>query len=95
MSTARRVLLVDLIVSEHMMIEVLASGRVSDTPDVPIFVNVRADGAGLEIADGCHRVAAAVRAGALDILVDIDSVPDDEPYRPPFYRFNNSYGTGH
>lgn len=77
-----------LVTTVDAMTETLASGRVSDTPDAPLWVKARPDLPGLwEIADGHHRVAAAIRAGRATILADLDPIPDDEPYEPPFYDF--------
>lgn len=88
--TARgvHVALVDLVATAEAMAEVLASGRCSDTPDEPVWLKARDDMPGRwEIADGHHRVAAAIRAGATTVLADLDPVPDDELYEPPFHDF--------
>lgn len=83
----RMVNLTDLVARDKDMRSVLDSGRVSDTPDVPVWLRVRSDGPGLEIADGYHRVAQALRDGRSAILADIDPVPDDEPLVGPFFDF--------
>lgn len=70
------------------MEEVLGSGRRSDTPDLPILVNARADMPGyFEIADGHHRVAEAIRKDRASIAAVIDPQPDTEPYDEPFFDF--------
>lgn len=78
----------DLVTSEVAMVEVLQSGRVSDTPEEPISVCVRVDAPGFfEVSDGHHRIAAALRADLRDIRAYVRAEPDDEPYMPPFYVF--------
>lgn len=70
------------------MRETLSSGRESETPDEPVWLRARADmPEHFEIADGHHRVAAAIRAGRTHVAADLDRVPDDEPLQPPFYDF--------
>lgn len=74
--------------------EVLSSGRVSDTPDEPIFLCGREDAPDrFELCDGHHRVAAMLRAGAnadTEVIADIDSGFDDEPLEPPFFDFGEA-----
>ncbi|MFZ2528465.1 MAG: ParB N-terminal domain-containing protein [Rhodococcus sp. (in: high G+C Gram-positive bacteria)] len=78
------------------MAAVLASGRVSDTPDEPILLRACADQPGrFEVADGHHRIAAALRAGRHEINAYIDPVPDGEPHQPPFYPFPNRHRAPH
>lgn len=77
-----------LIVTDGAMREVLASGRVSDTPDEPVLVRASEEFPGLwEVADGHHRVAHALRAGQVTVTALLDLIPDDEPYTRPFYDF--------
>ena len=90
----RSVDLTELITTHAAMTEVLASGRTSDTPDQPVWLKIRGDGAGLEIADGHHRVADALRRGERSIAADVDPVPDDEPYLPPFFDFRQAIRSG-
>lgn len=69
------------------MQDVLTSGRVSDTPYAPVTLTAREDLPGhWEIADGHHRVAAAIRDGYTVIVADLDSCPDEEPYEPSVLR---------
>lgn len=82
-----RVPLTSLITTEDAMRDTLASGRCSETPDEPSLLNVRDDGLGFEIADGHHRIAAAIRRGEDAISAEIDLQPDPDPYQPPFYDF--------
>lgn len=80
-----------LLTEDATMRAVLDSGVPSDTPDEPVWLKARPDLPGRwEIADGHHRVAQAIREGRTVILADLDPIPDDEPYEPPFYDF-----TGH
>lgn len=77
-----------ILATRAAMDEVIVSERLSETPDAPIFVKARQDMPGLwELADGHHRVAAALRQGRLTIEADCDPQPDDEPLSPPFYLF--------
>lgn len=77
-----------IVTSHAAMVEALTCDRESETPDEPVWLRVRADVPGrYEIADGHHRVAAALRAGHTTVLADIDLVPDDEPYQAPFFDF--------
>ena len=85
----RRMLsLTELIASDQDMREVLQNGRRSETPNEAIWVRARADGRGLEISDGHHRVAEAIRAGRRRVKADVDADPDDEPLCEPFYDFS-------
>lgn len=87
--TTRTLPLTALIVEQDAMVSVLESGRISDTPDEPIYVCARVDMPGrYEISDGLHRVAAAIRAGRSEIRADVNPDPDDEPYEKPFYDFS-------
>jgi hypothetical protein len=80
--------LTDLLTTQAAMTDTLESGRISDTPADPILVKARDDLPGMwEIADGHHRVAAAMRAGQLTVRAHLDRVPDDEPLEPPFFDF--------
>lgn len=91
----RQVPLTDLIARDDDMREVLSSGRVSRTPDEPVYLKARSDMPGkYEIADGHHRVADAIRSGRGHVEADIDDVPDDEPLDPPFYDFSSHYRLG-
>lgn len=77
-----------LITTRAAMTEVLASGRTSDTPHDPIWLNASAAHPGMwEIADGHHRVARALRVGAATVPALLDPVPDEEPYEEPYYYF--------
>lgn len=76
-----------LVTPSAVMSEVIRSGRESDTPDEPVLLRARGDGEGYEIADGHHRVAGAVKRGDSHVVADVDDVPDDEPYEPPFHDF--------
>lgn len=85
----RLVPLTALVTTHDCMQAVLDAGVCSETPDEPIWVRVRDDVVGrYEIADGHHRVGAALRAGHTHLWADIDIVPDDEPYEAPFYDFS-------
>ena len=77
------------LIAEHAaMEETLASGRISETPEEPVYVKARPDLSGKwEIADGHHRVAAAIRGKLPSVAVLMDQLPDDEPYDEPFYPF--------
>jgi len=87
-----RLPLTDLITSHDNMREVLSSGRVSDTPDDPIYVMPRHDMPGkYEIADGHHRAADALRRGLTHLDALVDNIPDDEPYEAPFFNFGGEY----
>jgi hypothetical protein len=71
------------------MWEVLSSGRVSLTPDEPLFLTARAGRPGFfEISDGHHRVASGLRQGRTSFLAVIDLTPDEEPYEAPFFNFD-------
>lgn len=88
----RRVVpLSDLVARDADMKEVLGSGRTSLTPDQPVLLKTREDGAGFEVADGHHRLADAIRQGKTHIQADIDPNPDDEPLEPPFYDFTQPH----
>lgn len=81
--------LTDLVTEHQCLQDVLDSGRLSETPDAPLYVKARVDMPGkFEIADGHHRVAAALRAGIRSLPADADAQPDDEPYQPPFFDFH-------
>lgn len=80
--------LATLVTDHAVMTAVLDAATPSDTPDEPIWVRVRTNLDGrYEIADGHHRVAAAIKAGHTHVWADIDTVPDDEPYQGPFFDF--------
>lgn len=91
-----RLPLAALVTTERAMQEVLArydAGARSESPDEPIWVGVRADLPGrFEVKDGHLRAAAALRAGRDSIVVDIDTVADDEPYEAPFFDFADAVG---
>ena len=85
-----------LIAEQGAMSEVLASGRVSDTPDERVWLKASPDHPGCwEIADGHHRVAAALKTGQTTIAADLDPISDDEPYNEPFYDFGADDIDGH
>lgn len=70
------------------MCEVLASGRVSETPDAPVWLNARPDMPGLwELANGHHRVADLLRRGVSEVDAELDPCEDDEPLEGPFFDF--------
>lgn len=82
----------DVLARHDDMIKTLASGRVSDTPEEPIFLCGREDMPDrFELCDGHHRVAAMLRAGAnadTEVIADICPGFDEEPLEPPFYDFD-------
>lgn len=64
------------------------TGTVSETPHAAIWVRATHDNPNTyEVADGHHRIADAIHNGYTHLVVDIDNIPDDEPYQPPFYNF--------
>jgi len=82
--------LTQLVTTAEAMREVLVSGRVSDTPQAPVLVRAREDDpTRWEIADGHHRVAQAIREGRTEVLVEFDTVFDDEPYGGELYDFTH------
>lgn len=71
----------------------VVGGLVSETPHEPVDLCLRVDATGrYEIADGHHRVAAAMLAGETHIVADIYPMGDDEPYEGPFYDFEALVG---
>lgn len=83
-----RIPLACLIAEIDAMQDTLDLGVPSDTPHDPILVRCRDDMTGrFELADGHHRVAAALRRGERFVEAEIDPLVDDEPYEPPFFRF--------
>lgn len=85
---ARRFPLSAILARQEDMAEVLASGRVSRTPDAPVELRIRPDLPGLyELCDGHHRIADKIRKGETHTDADIDLCPDDEPLQGPFWDF--------
>jgi hypothetical protein len=89
MSHIKLVVLIDLITDHRVMVEVMGSGRRSESPDQPVWLKRRVGLPGKwEIADGHHRVNEAIQRGEVLVLADLDDGPDDEPYEGPFYDFS-------
>lgn len=79
-----------LVAQHDVMSDVLTSGTPSDTPDEPVLLRICPNGlvGRYEVADGHHRVAAAIRRGDTHVLADIEvDFPDDEPYPGPYFNF--------
>lgn len=68
--------------------EVMASGRVSDTPDAPILLCARDDDPlRFELSDGHHRITRRISQGETWVRSVIDPMCDDEPLEGPWYDF--------